>query len=122
MSVGNSDAFKFDTVLTNIGQGYDSTTGVFTAPVDGVYILFLGVMNEPGLGAIEGVLSVNGNLQCFTRAEATIRGDIFDDGFCTTITHLSKGHMVFARRSSGGTYVHGYVWTSFGGTLVYADR
>jgi len=33
-----SQTIVFDNVMTNIGNAYDSTTGVFTASTDGVYV------------------------------------------------------------------------------------
>ncbi|XP_061193789.1 cerebellin-3-like [Saccostrea echinata] len=36
---GNGDLLIFDKILTNVGQGYNSTSGIFTCPSDGLYIL-----------------------------------------------------------------------------------
>ena len=30
-------AIKFDEIITNIGNAYNATTGLFIAPVDGLY-------------------------------------------------------------------------------------
>merc|ERR1712002_459556 len=29
---------KYDTIFSNVGGGYDSTTGIFTCPVPGIYV------------------------------------------------------------------------------------
>merc|ERR1711997_457796 len=29
---------KYDTIFTNVGGGYDSTTGIFTCPTPGLYV------------------------------------------------------------------------------------
>ena len=37
VNLANNEVVKFDKVWTNIGNGYDSSSGVFTAPRGGVY-------------------------------------------------------------------------------------
>ena len=42
------DVITFDTVVTNVGSGYDTTTSTFTAPYDGVYRLSAVVLSDSG--------------------------------------------------------------------------
>ena len=35
---GSENAYVFDKVLTNEGQAYDESTGVFTCPFSGIYV------------------------------------------------------------------------------------
>lgn len=42
------DTFVFQNVLTNFGNGYDNKTGVFTAPMSGVYVFTLQVCVNDG--------------------------------------------------------------------------
>lgn len=37
LSLGSGQIIVFERAITNIGQAYSSHTGVFTAPVDGIY-------------------------------------------------------------------------------------
>lgn len=43
----NGSVIVFDQVTTNLGQGYNSTSGIFTIPRDGVYIFTWSMRSHP---------------------------------------------------------------------------
>ncbi|XP_019711496.1 EMILIN-2-like [Hippocampus comes] len=55
---GEAGVIRFDAVLVNDGGHYDPRTGIFTAPVDGRYLLSAVLGAQPGT-KIEVVLSVD---------------------------------------------------------------
>lgn len=52
---------KFDDAKINIGGGYDSSTGIFTAPRDGIYIFSFAIMTNGG-GNVHFQLNKNDQL------------------------------------------------------------
>lgn len=48
VNFGQHQTLVFDRALTNKGNHYHTTTGVFTAPYNGVYIFQLSAMTLPG--------------------------------------------------------------------------
>lgn len=46
--LGTGQTIKFDDVITNLGSGYCPVTGVFTCPVDGIYVFVATIMCHSG--------------------------------------------------------------------------
>ena len=46
--LGEHSTLVFDKVAVNAGGGYDARTGMFTAPVSGIYSFFLTQMSSEG--------------------------------------------------------------------------
>ncbi|XP_052233109.1 uncharacterized protein LOC127845970 [Dreissena polymorpha] len=57
----NADVIVFEDVLYNHGSGYDSFSGVFTAPVGGTYLFTARLLSESG-GSVFFEINVNGNM------------------------------------------------------------
>ncbi|KAK3589832.1 hypothetical protein CHS0354_015842 [Potamilus streckersoni] len=92
-SLNSHQTLVFDNVYINIGNGYDATTGVFHAPVAGMYVILLTIssVGPYEAGAIEVVH--NGVPVC--RAEAS---HYYWGGCpCNAVVHLEVGDTVLAR-------------------------
>ncbi|PVD38877.1 hypothetical protein C0Q70_01502 [Pomacea canaliculata] len=113
--LGQHQTLTFNDVITNIGNGYDSATGIFTAPVAGVYIFFLRVMSTNSHGSIDVVIDKQGAPLDLIFAEG--QTDPYDQGSGQVTTHLAVGEKVWARQQSGEA-VRGRWYTSFTGLLL----
>ena len=46
LEINNNEVIKFDDVLSNVGNAYNSTSGKFVAPYNGSYLFTLVIMNQ----------------------------------------------------------------------------
>lgn len=114
-----NQVIPFETLYTNVGNGYDSNFGLFQAPVSGYYQFVLTSQAYHSSSYMVNLEMVrNGNMLC--RAHAATYGQ---EGFCVAMVHLNKGDDVWVRHYSGeGDYLSAiYRVPSFSGHLIKAD-
>lgn len=110
----------FPVIIENVGRGYDSSTGVFTAPVNGTYMfttaLCMNYQNE-----LVSSIMVNG----IQRSLTLFYGDA--DHSCHTadaVAVLKESHKVLVQVISGSgsviDHTDSYRWNTFSGVLVNA--
>ena len=119
VALGQHSTLQFDAVVTNIGQGYDPATGLFTAPVSGVYSFFLSAMSPNSHEDLMLAIVKEGNVLDLTYGEGST--DVNDQGSSLVTTHLATGQQVWVRQN-GGDSVRGSYWTVFTGYLLQADH
>nr|KAG5710429.1 hypothetical protein BaRGS_022247 [Batillaria attramentaria] len=116
-----TETLLFDAVDLNLGNGYDKHTGIFTAPVAGVYEFTFKITHTPP-GALHVELVKNGR----EVAEAEGSGDdpkYPDRASSTVVLQLKVGDEMWVRRMAGdSTHIQGSFRTSFAGILVTPDH
>ena len=103
--------------VTNIGQGYNSNTGVFTVPLSGLY--FLAASGSVAGNNHRAYLQMEMNGTVIARSYAYQEKGHYQTGACNVIKRLSKGTQVWLESDGSG-----YFWdhgTSFSGFLIEAD-
>lgn len=96
----------YDHVITNIGEGYDTNTGKFTAPVDGVYSFTWTYMTRKGAkvyigGFVDGKQIVWTCMFEQTAAWASTTGNL--------VIRMKKGSQFWTPNSeSQVAYIHNY--------------
>jgi len=115
-------AYVFDNAILNIGNGYDTNTGKFTAPVSGVYIIAVQLFTDGGDKEHPFAdIKLNGDTLARLAFEEN-NGQ--EDSDSTTVTvQLQAGDEVWIQSEEGQAYHYwGGFHTFFTGTLVAANN
>ena len=114
-STWNSGTLIFNVVISNIGDGYNKSTGVFTAPMAGTYVFYVSA-NEyaaQNLG-LDIVLNNVSKVRLFAPPPAT-----HQTGTNMVVLTLEKGDQVWVKHSYGkGYWTHKVPLTTFTGFMI----
>ena len=119
VTIGTDSPIKFDAVVSNIGGGYNPATGVFAAPVSGLYVFYAQLMKHAASPTIHWAIDKSGTVLCMNSLDSP--NNLYDKSSCLTTTRLQKGEQVFVRRNDGDFHLEGYWWCAFAGFLVSMD-
>nr|QBA18389.1 VIgL family C1q-related protein 7 [Littorina littorea] len=117
MNVGRSGTIMFDFEVTNRGNYFNMSTGIFTAPVAGTYFFVLGAMIPKGQPYAEMGIHVSGK----GVLALTHGGQNYIRDQTHAALHLNEGDQVKAKHCWGGTVIEKYFWTTFSGVLLQPD-
>ncbi|XP_070173999.1 complement C1q-like protein 3 isoform X2 [Littorina saxatilis] len=123
ISRGPHSTVVLDTAFTNVGNGYDTTTGVFTAPVSGLYDLQAMFMQRTwnAKDAIYGSIKIEG--RSVAEGVGDNRGGSWDLASIRAIVQVSSGQKVTLASSLTNAVdnFYGGRYTTFSGFLIKAD-
>ncbi|KAL4228033.1 positive regulation of adiponectin secretion [Mactra antiquata] len=112
--LGNNQAIIFDNIFTNDLSGYSSSTGVFTAPINGTYFFTATVMSHTG-EYLETEICLNGVSLVHMYSYDTH----FEQGTNSVVLVLKSGDKVWVRHyNTQGSKAYGYHWSSFTGFMI----
>ncbi|XP_041649938.1 complement C1q-like protein 3 [Cheilinus undulatus] len=106
----------YKTVKTNIGNAYNSATGIFTAPVAGVYY-FTFFYNANSTHKAFLMLYKN-SVQIVFIWENSSKTESYDSGGNAVFLQLKRGDQVYVRMGENSHIYGGSYYTTFSGFLV----
>jgi len=122
VNIGPHDTLIFDHIDTNIGIGYNGHTGVFIAPLNGVYMFFYTVFGtHSSYMSIE--ITVNSVVRGAIYVENTATPSVYTGSTGVAVFILNQGDDCFIRTHStynpGGSIRSDYLMrTSFSGVKI----
>ena len=102
----------FGIVYLNEGKGYDSSTGIFTAPAAGLYVFNWTTLTQQGKLALTS-LTVNGTFKSLIYCNDS-KTNTYMSCSKSTVEKLKKGDQVWIGVFLGPAYMHNQ-YTSFSG-------
>jgi hypothetical protein len=112
-------AIKFNDVSLNLGNGYNPSTGLFTAPMGGIYQFTATYLQQNGYSS--HVRLIKGSTTIISDIHANHKN--YDQLTKTILVALEKDETFWVKLEKGSTYaVHGSSrYTQFGGFLFSAN-
>lgn len=114
VSVPAESTVKFDTVVTNVGNGYNINDGMFSVQYDGIYLFSAAVMTFRN-GTIQSYFSLNGKMIAMIYASTS--DGLHDQAANTVILQLQKNDRVCVVSRHTANII-GSNYSSFSGTLL----
>jgi hypothetical protein len=117
LHAGPHQNIVFDHVETNIGNGYNSHHGVFTAPVSGVYLFYSSILSNNN-GEVWCQIVVNGSYKASIYTRGT--DGRHDQGSLAIIVYLHQGDDVAVQNLANdhAIYSDSYIYSTFSGVLL----
>lgn len=114
-STWNSGTLIFDEIITNVGNGYNPSTGVFTSPISGTYVFYVTAVDYGAkFLAIDIVLNSVSKARAYCSHSTT-----YQTGTNMVVLELQKGDSVWVRYAGGKGYATDSVpLTTFSGYLI----
>ena len=114
ISVSSGSTILFETVITNVGSGYNVDDGMLTTPYDGIY-QFSATMMTGYHGEIWAYFSLNGRRIAFIYGRASDQRH--DQGDNIVVLQLTKGDRVCVMNRYTST-IWGDRYSTFSGNLL----
>ncbi|WAR13592.1 EMIL1-like protein [Mya arenaria] len=127
MELQTNEPIKFDRVFTNEGEGYDEKTGIFTAPVGGLYVFSATILAGNGYYTEGTIVAKDETIVTAVSDRRTLKEteiDTVDQSTVTCTLAIKKGDTVkfLIKWPMGQHEIIGHGKTSFGGYLFRAYR
>ncbi|CAG2227913.1 C1QL [Mytilus edulis] len=109
-----NDPIKYDNIVTNVGKAYSSTSGIFRAPINGLYSFSFSLMGFH-TDTVYVNLYRNGQqvIRLYTRG-----GGLHEVTSHTIYLKLEKGHEVWVQGTAGKKLWASEPYNQFSGALV----
>lgn len=114
---GKVNRIKYSKVLVNLGRAYNSRTGVFRAPVKGIYQFFFSTQTGRNGVKTDLWLVVNGYWVSVSHTHVSSPSTV--GGLSTYMTFLRRGALVYVTHNCGSSWANAASMTiTFGGSLL----
>uniref|UniRef100_A0A8C5DK61 C1q domain-containing protein n=1 Tax=Gouania willdenowi TaxID=441366 RepID=A0A8C5DK61_GOUWI len=115
------EVLKFDDVITNLGNHYDSSTGKFTCHVSGMYFFTYHVLMRGGDGtSMWADLCKNGQVRASAIAQDADQN--YDYASNSAVLHLDSGDEVYVKLDGGKAHGgNNNKYSTFSGFILYPD-
>jgi hypothetical protein len=116
------DTIKFETVITDIGGGYNNQSGLFVAPVSGIYVFSCSLMDHDASQGVMVHAEIIHNQRVLGRIFAHAEGGSYrDQGAQTVFTHVNQGDQIWVRTIDNPDLALGAeLYSTFSGYLLLA--